>query len=101
MEFEINRDSACATVLLQEDLIAPLTQELRQHLKQLLEDGIRTIVFDMSGVSLVDSLGIGLMIMCHNSLKKIGGNFSVIHVALELMDEFRPMRLDRHFTITA
>lgn len=101
MNFELDQDGARAIITLEGDLLAPQVQEMRPVLKKLLEEGVLEFVFDMTHVALVDSLGIGLMIMCHNSLKKAGGRFTIINPSPELLDELRPMRLDRHFNITA
>jgi anti-anti-sigma factor len=80
-------------------MVAAVVHELRPRLKAMLEQGVTELVFDLANVPLVDSLGIGLLIMCHNSLQRLGGRMEVINACQDLLDEFRPMRLDRHFSV--
>lgn len=100
MSLEIQAEGPRAIVMLCGDLVASQVQEIRARIKELTGQGVREIVFDFNGVEIVDSLGIGLLIMCHNSLQKLDGRMEVVNASQDLLDEFRPMRLDRHFKIS-
>jgi anti-anti-sigma regulatory factor len=49
---------------------------------------------------MVDSTGIGLLISAHNSLKKAGGDLTVIHASKDILDLFRTMRIHQHFSVS-
>jgi anti-anti-sigma regulatory factor len=49
---------------------------------------------------MVDSAGIGLLISAHNSLKKAGGELTVIQVSKDILDLFRTMRIHQHFSVS-
>jgi len=57
------------------------------------------LIVDLAGVRMVDSVGIGLFISAHNSLRKIGGVLVLINTSKDLLDLFTNMRLNQHFTI--
>ena len=56
-------------------------------------------VIDMSGLNMVDSVGIGVIIATFNSLKKTGGEFKLSNVSKDIFSLFSTMRLDQHFSI--
>ena len=47
-------------------------------LTQLVQANQKKVVFDLTGVTFLDSSGIGILVMCHAKLKKAGG---VLHIA--------------------
>lgn len=99
MNVEIQAEAAHAVITPLGNLVASQVQDLRKRIKDLIDQGVREIVFDLANVEIVDSLGIGLLIMSHNSLQKLEGRIEVINASQDLLDEFRPMRLERHFRI--
>lgn len=82
------------------DIVSGSVAELRQELRNRLSAGIQLLTLDLSGVRMVDSAGIGLLISAHNSLRKGGGTMELIHVSPELRDLFRTMRMHQHFRIS-
>ena len=62
--------------------------------------GIVHLTLDLAGTQMVDSAGIGLLISAHNSLKKAGGELSVIHASKDILDLFRTMRIHQHFCVS-
>jgi anti-sigma B factor antagonist len=54
------------------------SQQVEWSLAELLKQNQRKIVFDLSGVTVVDSTGVGILVMCHAKVKKAGGN---LHIA--------------------
>jgi anti-anti-sigma factor len=83
------------------DLTAATVEQAREKMKSLLKPGVRNLTIDLGGASMVDSMGIGLLIQASNSLSRIGGTLTVVHASSELLDLFRSMRLDKRFTIQA
>jgi anti-anti-sigma factor len=88
-----------ATVSVEAALTVALAQELRPQLQKALAEGVSSVVFDLGRVDVVDSSGIGLLIATHNSLKSKGGRLRVANVSPEILNLFKAMRLDRHFTV--
>ena len=50
------------------------SQQVEWNLAKLINENHRKVIFDLSGVSFLDSSGIGILVMCHAKLKKAGGS---------------------------
>jgi len=83
-----------------ENIVAAILPEMRTKLRALVEEGVRDLEFDLAGVNMVDSSGIGLIVSAYNSLRKVGGRMTVTHVSPELLELFQSMRMHQHFNIT-
>ena len=59
---------------------APDSQEFKDHIYQLLDEGVTKFVIDMKGVKRMDSTGIGVMISALTSVRKKGGAFKLAEV---------------------
>jgi len=81
------------------DLVASMANEFRSQLHELVQESPKMLVIDLGGVKMVDSVGIGVIIATHNSLKKSAGELRVTNVANDIFKLFNTMRLDHHFTI--
>jgi len=81
------------------DIVASYAQELRRNLWSLIEEGITEIQIDLEGVRMIDSIGLGVLIAAHNSLKKKQGSLAITHVSKDILSLLKTMRLDRHFDI--
>ncbi len=95
----IERDGDIAVVYLQENLVALTAGSVREELKELVQNGVKTLTIDMGQVEMVDSVGLGLLIAAHNSLPNNGGGLNLRNLNSDLLDLFRTMRLDKHFHI--
>ena len=82
------------------DLVAPRLSDVREKLRDMVGSGILHLTMDLSSTQIVDSAGIGLLIAAHNSLKKVGGELTVIHVSTEILELFRTMRMHQHFNVS-
>jgi len=54
---------------------------------------------DLSGTALMDSIGIGVVIATHNSMKKKGGKLVVSNASENIVKLFKSMRLDQHLNL--
>jgi anti-anti-sigma factor len=99
-ELEITRDGSTATLAPVVNIVSANVAHLRTAIKGLITEGCSSITFDLTGVEIVDSTGIGLLIAAHNSLLKTGGTLAVINTSKDILDLFKAMRLDQHFSIT-
>ncbi len=83
------------------NIVAREVEVMRSALNQLLAEGVADLEIDLSHVRMIDSMGLGLIVTVHNSLKKIGGVFTVVHASKELYNLFRSMRLTQHFSVSS
>lgn len=78
-------------------MLGPEGQELERVVNDLLARGYRRFVFDMSGVSHIDSTGIGRCIASLNKIMQAGGKLHMAAAAGQVREGFRVTRLDRVF----
>jgi anti-anti-sigma factor len=96
----MSQEANVAVVRPEGDLVAPALPPVRSQLREMVGAGIRHLTLDLAGTRIVDSAGIGLLIAVHNSLKKVGGELTVIHVSEEVLELFRTMRMHQHFSVS-
>ena len=82
------------------DIVASMADDFRKDLLKEVNNGVKRLVVDMSGVEMVDSVGIGILVATHNSMTKSGGSMAVSNVSQAIYSLFRTMRLDQHFEVT-
>ena len=95
----INKDGNQVIVKPGRDVVASMANEFRAELNSQIQESPSELVIDLSGVEMVDSVGIGVIIATHNSLDQKGGKLKVINIAEDIYGLFSTMRLDRHFTV--
>lgn len=96
---EITKTETEITVKPGRNIIASLADEFRAELHALVQEKPDQIVIDMTGVEMVDSVGIGVMIAVHNSLSKNSGKLKIKNADKNIRNLFSTMRLDRHFSV--
>jgi serine/threonine-protein kinase RsbW len=99
-ELDITRDGSKATVTPAVNIVATKVSGMRTQIKGLIDEGCTSITIDLKDVEIVDSTGIGLLIAVHNSLTKAGGTVAVVNASKDILELFKAMRLDQHFSIT-
>jgi anti-sigma B factor antagonist len=94
---------------------------VREQINQLAAAGKHNIVVDLGGVEYIDSTGLGILVICFTSLKKLGGALKLVnpnkrnvelllltklHTVFEVFNEvqdavnsFFPDRQIKHFDI--
>jgi anti-anti-sigma factor len=45
---------------------------------ELLKEGCKNLIFDLAGVTVLDSTGVGILVMCYARMRKTGGT---LHIA--------------------
>lgn len=61
-------------------LMGPDCQLMEKEVEQLLAQGNRRIIFDLTDVIQIDSAGVGKIVMCFTRLKKSGGDLRLAGV---------------------
>jgi len=98
--FKIERDGETATVFAAGDICASSAPELRPAMRDLVKSGVRRLVFDLAQTSMLDSTGIGLLLATFNSMRGVGGEFSVVRASDEILDLLESMRINQHFPVS-
>jgi anti-sigma B factor antagonist len=105
MALEINqKEVAPATVVISLEgsvMRGPEGERIEAALNGALAQGLRRIVFDMTGVKRIDSTGIGLFIYCLNKVQESGGKLWMAGAQGYVRDCFRVTRLDTIFQFCA
>ena len=86
-------DGHCGVVTVQGDLTALVVPEIGRELKDMIAQGVRELVFDLSFTSMLDSRGIGLLIAAANTVAPHAGIVRVTHVSAEIFRLLQSMRL--------
>ncbi len=73
------------------------SEQIEAAVADLLAEGKRTIIFDIAGVSRIDSTGIGRFIACYNKIAAAGGKMRMAGAATYLFQVFHISGLDTVF----
>ena len=79
-------------------------KELEWSTEKLVRENRKKVVFDLSGVTHIDSTGIGIIVMCAGQLKQAGGKLNVCaqgHVGQVLRLTSIDKVVDLHPTVVA
>jgi anti-sigma B factor antagonist len=60
--------------------VGPESSALREKVAALAAAGLRKIVLDLAGVDYIDSTGLGALVICATSLRKMGGNVKLLNL---------------------
>lgn len=96
---EVTRQGSSATVLIGEDVVASMAEDLRTELRDLVEGGVTELTLDLIQTDMLDSIGMGLLISAHNSVRDGGGGLRLVNVSPDIAGLLRSMRLENHFII--
>jgi anti-sigma B factor antagonist len=75
--------------------------ELRQRLARVDEDGAERVVLDLSQVTLVDSMALGVLLGAKKRLATHGGSLDLVVASPDIRRIFEITMLDRVFTLHA
>lgn len=77
------------------------TERITALVDELVSHGTKTVVFDLGGVTSLDSTGIGQFIASFNRITAAGGQMRMAAAAGHVLQTFRVSRLDRMFPFYA
>jgi anti-sigma B factor antagonist len=72
---------------------------LRERLVELVEQGSRHVVVDLSRVEFLDSTGLGVLVGALKRLRAVNGTFGLVCAHERLLKIFRITALDRVFAL--
>ncbi len=96
---EIVKDGDKTLIKPGKDVVASMAEEFKTELLNTINDSEGKLILDLSGVDMVDSVGIGVIIATHNSLNQAGRKMKVVNVSKDVYGLFTTMRLNRRFTV--
>ena len=73
--------------------------KVRELVSQALEDDKNKIVFDLGGVTAIDSSGIGEMVACYTTVTKRGGQLKLMHLSPKITDILQVTQLITVFDV--
>src|SRR5215469_11111300 len=79
-------------------LLGKESQELATLVPELIASGHKNLIFDLKGVTHIDSTGIGRFIDTYTRLMKIGGKMRLTGATGAVRDSFHVTRLDTVFS---
>jgi len=83
----------------QRDIVVATVDAIKNELRQKVSETRGDFVLDLTGVEMVDSKGIGLIISTFATLNEKQRGFKVVGTAPDILGLFRSMRMNQHFTI--
>ena len=78
---------------------ASSVQALRDEVQKLVQDGSPFFVFDMGGITFIDSSGLGVLVASLRTVNKIDGDIRVANLLPEVRSVFELTRMHRLFEI--
>jgi len=80
-------------------------KQLEWAVENLVKEGRKKVIFDLTGVTNVDSTGIGIIVMSAGQIKKAGGELRVAGATAHVEDVLKMTNIDQivvlHPTTTA
>lgn len=95
MDFSTNRTDGVATLRIAGELDAVTAPDLRPSVEALLAERNPRVVVDVSGLRLIDSLGVRAVVSLYKKAKDYGGVVTVRGLCDQPLMIFRLLHLDR------
>ena len=92
---EIQKNEGMATVIPGEKIDLSNSGQLKTQFLQLVEDGHTQIVLDFKRVKMIDSSGLGKILLFQKELRERDGKLKIVNITSEYVDKmFRMIHLD-------
>ena len=87
MTIDIRTDGARATLILKGELILDgRTEDLREEIEHLLQQGFSEFLLDLEGLSYVDTAGLGELVHVYVTVRKRGGTLRLLNLTKRIRD---------------
>ena len=81
------------------NMVSSSIQDSAERLEHLMSPLPKELIVDLEGVEVIDSTGLSLLIGAHLSVTRAGGSLKVVNCNKEILELFKSMRLQRHFSL--
>jgi len=78
-------------------MLGPEGEEIPAMVERFLQQGKKTIIFDLAGLTMIDSTGIGRFIASYNKIVAAGGEMRMAGATGHLFQSFHVSLLDQVF----
>ena len=78
-------------------MISEASDRIGAAVEEMVRAGTRTVIIDLSGVTALDSTGIGYLIAGYNRITAAGGDMRMAGATGHILQNFRVNQLDRVF----
>lgn len=68
---------------------------VEQKVTELLREQVRKIIFDVSGITLLDSTGVGILVVSQSMISKAGGKLHVAGANGSVKDTIKITKVDK------
>jgi anti-sigma B factor antagonist len=96
---EVGRNDSTAWVRPAGDLDLDTVHSVESKLAELREEGYRSLVLDLRGLTFMDSTGLRLVIRWHTSARHHGFRFAVVPGTDSVQRVFELTGMDAHLTV--
>jgi anti-sigma B factor antagonist len=98
LKVDLDKNRAIVTIH-EKRIYLGITDLFRDDVLSVLENDISDLVINLEHVAVMNSAGLGVLIMAQDSIKKRGGRIKLINLQPLMQDIFSRMRLDTLFEI--
>jgi anti-sigma B factor antagonist len=77
------------------------SRDVEMTLTELLQGGATKIIFDLSQTASLDSTGIGILVVCHGRVSKVGGKLCLAGPSEFIRDMLRMTSVDKILKVYA
>jgi anti-anti-sigma factor len=100
-EYTITREASCQCVTAKGRIDALSASEIQKVFHQLILEGSRVLLADLSGVHYISSAGLRIFIVTQKELKKVGGEILLSGLTPQVFDVFKVSGFDQLFRIVS
>ncbi|MCB0034992.1 MAG: STAS domain-containing protein [Anaerolineales bacterium] len=100
MEFTLHQHSHSVGIAALNGIVDVMScHTLRQQIKQILQQGITSLVLDLQAVKMIDNSALGTLKECLQMFRDRGGELALVHVTHQVDMKIRLLRLEAVFPI--
>lgn len=81
------------TITPKQNIVGSVTHELKKEFSNHINQGQVRIRVDFRDVTMIDSLGIGVLVATRNTIKDTNGHFSIVNLSDDLTQLFSNMKI--------
>lgn len=93
-------DEVTVALVQEHRVFLKITDQFREEVIGIIDAGVQKLVIDLSKVNVMNSSGLGVLILARDMLQKKGGMIVLCGLLPMMKEIFTRMHLDSFFTIT-
>lgn len=71
------------------------SRDVELKLAEVLAQNVRKVIFDLSGITILDSTGIGILVVCQGKLAKVAGQLRIAGATGFVLDTLKSTSVDK------